>query len=254
MSAHQLGELLRNHQAAKNNPVNNLLDVDNLKVLVWTNSKCATTTLSIAFQRCIDGTIDLKNVVHCHHVSCWHTHYPAFSSQLKSIRFNFDMLIEFINSVGIKPLVVQSFRNPYKMLVSHAFAKSNTNNQPDLYIGNTPLELPISNLYNCEFDKINGFGFQSEDCYDILYTTVESLSNLPQNIQTIDSLSEYHGLTIGKSNIANGKDLGGYNKFKGSCKLSKQDADRIHMNYKPLIDFYYTASQFEQMKNDALSD
>ena len=163
------------------------------------------------------------------------------------------MLIEFINSVGIRPLVVQSFRNPYDLLISHIHAVGAPLDRT-INSGFTPVRLPITGLYNCEFDKINGFGFQHEDRYDILYTTVESLSNLPQNIQTIDSLSEYHGLTIGKNNIAHGKDLEGYNEFKKSCKLSKQDVDRIHTNYKPLIDFYYTDDQFEQMKNSVLND
>ena len=254
MSAHQLGELLKNHKVSKCNSVNNLQDVDNLKVVVWTNSKCGTTSLARGFQRCIDGTTDYKNIIHCHHVNCWHAQYPALSAQLKSMRFSFDLLIEYINSVGIKPLVVQSFRNPYDMLKSHIHAVK----IPDIqtYINTTtgPLELPITGLYNCEFDKINGFGYQSEDLYDILYTTVESLSNLPQNIQTIDPLSEYHNLTIEKNNIAHGKSQKDYNVFKESCKLSPEDVDNIHMRYKSQIDFYYTTNQFERMKNSVLND
>jgi hypothetical protein len=253
VSAHLLGEILRNHQTAIDNPVNNLIDADNLRVLVWTNSKCGTTSLSRSFQRCIDGTTDLKNVVHCHNVSCWYAHYPSFSSQLKSVRFSFDMLIEFINSVGIKPLVVQSFRNPYDMLKSHAYACGVSINQSYIRNAYGPVDLSIPGLYNCEFDKINGFSYQSEDRYDILYTTVESLSNLAQNIQTIDSLSEYHGLTIEKNNIANSKSQEDYDVFKKSCKLSSEDIDSIHMKFKTQIEFYYTTDQFNHMKNDAMN-
>ncbi len=254
MTSRLLGELLQQATTVNNNPVNNLTDVHNIKVLVWTNSKCGTTALSEAFQRSIDGTIYNKNVVHCHSEACWNKcifeeQIPEISTQLKSI-FNFDVLIEFINSCGIKPLVVQSFRNPFKRVISHTNATNQTFQQAINYSHQI---ISIPGLYDCEFDKMNGFGFQSQKRYNILYTTVESFPKLSQNIKTIDALSDYHDITIRKRNIAHGKNPVNYAELKKTCKWSPEYVDIICDKLKSQIEFYYSAEQFEQMKRDALN-
>jgi hypothetical protein len=96
-----LEEILQ-ERAFKRHAVNNLQDIDNLKVLVWTFSKTGTSTLASSFQHSIDRTVDFRNVTHSHSERCWHHH---ISPKLETIGFSFDLLVDFINNKGIKPLV-----------------------------------------------------------------------------------------------------------------------------------------------------
>lgn len=251
MTMNPLSTALRETSTTSDNPVNNLQDVENLKVVVWTYPKTGTTSLAEAFQRSIDGTTQFKNVTHSHIVNCWKTWHPAVINKLKPLKFSFTMLVEFINSFNIKPLIVQSFRDPYKLTLSYYHAIGQHHAIPVVPI------LPCSkipSLFQCTFDKDNGFGFQIGDKYDILYTTVESLSNLPRNIKTIDCLSDYHNLTIERKNVAHGKDRVQYEEFKKSYKWSSEQVAAIHKHYKQQLEFYYTQDQIEQMKKQALNE
>ena len=100
---------------SQGNAVNTLEEIHKLKVLVWTFSKTGTMTISKSFQHKIDGTFKYKNVSHCHHESCW---YNNITKELENIGFSFKMLVEYLNTNGIHPLVVQSFRCPVERFVS----------------------------------------------------------------------------------------------------------------------------------------
>lgn len=262
-----LENILRDLGERSDNAVNCCNDIDNLKVLVWTFSKAATTTLAKSFQKSIDSTFLYKNVTHSHHESCWHKY---ISPELEKIGFSFELLIEFINKKGVHPLVVQSYRCPVERLVSEAFhyqqkgrceaiARCNALfNDPDKgnlftkdlwYIDY--LKTTFKGIWTHDFDKEKGFGFYRGDTYDILYVAIDFLDDLPSNIKSIEELSDYHNLSIEKTNEASGKI--GYETLKENLSFSKESIDHLYdIHWEPL-NFFYNEDRILNMKQSVIS-
>jgi hypothetical protein len=233
------------------NRVNNLQDTDNLKVLIWTFSKTGTSTLASSFQHSIDGSLHYKNVTHCHIEECW---FRNVSPQLKKINFSFDLLVDFINNKGIKPLVVQSFRCPIKRLMSeanHLGIKSQRRfrNPSSSYIDY--LNKTFKGIWSHNYDKDRGFGFHCGDKYDILYVTAESIDKLPENIKLVKDLKEYHNLKIINKNVRKGN---GYQKkvIKNLC-LSRFDINNLYNIYSEPLNFFYSKNKILEMKDDLIN-
>lgn len=247
-----LEEILREY-TFKENPVNTMEDIDNLKVLIWTFSKTGTSTLASSFQHSIDGSLHYKNVTHCHHEACW---FINVSPELKKIDFSFDLLVDFINHKGIKPLVVQSFRCPIKRLMSEAnhlriknFTKHISNSMNSSYIDY--LNKTFKGIWSHNYDKDRGFGFRCGDKYDILYVTAESIKKLPENIKLVKDLKEYHNLKIIKKNVRKGD---GYQKYyiKNPC-LSRFDINNLYNIYSEPLNFFYSKNKILEMKDDLVN-
>jgi hypothetical protein len=250
----------------KENPVNNLQDIDNLKVLVWTFSKTGTSTLASSFQHNIDGTLEYKNVTHSHHESCWFNHV---SKELKQIGFSFKLLIDFINSKGIRPVVIQSYRCPVESLVSgyfhlfeQGFKDKDSFNLNKLF--NTSklhkfagqveyiryLKKTFNGIWTHDFNKEKGFGFNPSDRYDIIYTTIDNINNIPQNIKSIKELEDYHNLTIKTANTHKSK--AAYKEFKNNLAFKKGTINYLYDIHSDPLNFFYTRDKVKNMLDLAL--
>lgn len=242
-------ESIFRERVGENNPVNNLQDVDNLRVLVWTFSKTGTSTLAGSFQKAIDGGCFYKNVTHSHHERCW---FRSISGELQEIDFSFDLLIEFINSKGIKPLVVQSFRCPLERLLSSAnhlrvnardYLSANLNTEYIDYLKKT-----FEGLWTHSYNKERGFGFHSGNKYDILYVTTESINMLPENIKLIKELNEYHNLKVTNRNVR--KNTGYQRKI---IDLSEAVVHHLYDLHSEPLNFFYTQDQIFNMQKNAIN-
>ena len=243
------------------NVVNNLQDINNLKVLVWTFPKSGTSTLGASFQKSIDGTSLYKNVTHSHHESCWYTN---FSQELQEIGFSFELLIEFINSKGIHPLVIQSYRCPVHFYISAYFHKHKHGKKayPDLntlFNSSFPgqatyidyLKKTFDGLWTHNYDKERGFGFHRGDNYNILYLDIESIDKLSENIKSIEELKEYHNLTIDKQNVREGdRD---YEKFKDDTVLSEYGINDLYDIHSEPLNYFYSEEKILKMKENVIN-
>ena len=242
------------------NPVNNLRDADNLRVLVWTFPKTGTSTLASSFQQSIDKTSLFKNVVHCHHEQDW---INFISPELQEINFSFKLLIEFINKKGIKPLVIQSYRCPVDFFVSsffHKFEKEGcqdtTSDELNAFFNDGAfdgqeeyinyLKKTFNGIWTHEFNKKKGFGFHSGESYNILYTTIEDINSLPKNIKSIKELQDYHDLAIHIRNTHKNKK--GYKKFKNNLDFKKESIDRLYKIHSEPLNFFYSEERILEMK------
>ena len=252
----ELLEEILQEQTFVNNPVNTLRDIDNLKIIVWTFSKTGTSTLASSFQHSIDGTTQYKNVIHCHDETCW---FHNISPKLKEIDFTFDLLIEYINSKGIKPLVIHSYRPPFQRVLSEIFHFVSRNGR-DISISNddTFINPALVNYYKNtfkdiwthDFDKQRGFGFHVGDTYDILYTTINAIDNLPENIQSIKQLKEYHDLKIQSKNRADSHT--DYENIKSMVKWSEERVNKLYEIHKEPLSFFYNNHDISVMKDNDL--
>lgn len=250
-----LEEILR-EPTSENNPVNVLKDIDNFKVLVWTFSKTGTSTLASSFQHSIDGTTQYKNVIHCHDEDGW---FRNISPKLKEIDFTFNLLIEYINSKGIKPLIIHSYRPPFQRVLSeiyHLVSRTNrsldsfhddrfTNSLSVNYYKNT-----FKGIWTHDFDKQKGFGFHEGDTYDILYTTTDGINDLPENIKSIEQLKEYHNLKIQTKNRAN--NLIDYENIKSMVKWSEEKINKLYEIHAEPLNFFYNNHDITIMKKNEL--
>ena len=253
-------------RVSKTNPVNNLTDIDNLKVLVWTFPKTGTSTLASSFQHSIDGTLKYKNVTHSHQESCWFNHV---SKELEQIGFSFKLLIDFINSKGIRPVVIQSYRCPVESLVSayfHVFEqgfKDKDSFNLNKLFNNSKLhkfagwgeyirylKKTFKGIWTHDFNKEEGFGFNLGDSYDTIYTTIESINNIPRNIKSIKELKDYHNLTIKTSNEH--KSESAYKKFKNNLAFKKSAINHLYDIHSEPLNFFYTRDSIKNMLDSAL--
>ena len=246
-----LEKIFLKHTSPDGNPVNTLQDIDNLKVLVWTLPKTGTSTLASSFQHSIDGTFFYKNTTHSHHELCWFKH---ISEELKDIGFSFELLIEFINSKGIKPLIIQSCRCPIERLMSganHLGIKNcsdhifNSLNPSTVYIDY--LKKTFKGLWTHNYNKELGYGFHRGSKYDILYVTIESINKLPENIKLIQDLKEYHNLKIIDKNVRRGEE--GYKKTKNTANLRLSDINFIYDIFSEPLNFFYNEEKILKMKD-----
>ena len=258
-----LEEILRRHSPRPGNPVNTLQDIDNIKVLVWTFAKTGTSTLADSFQHSIDGTSGWKNVTHSHAESCW---FDQISKELNHIGFSFKLLIEFINSKGIRPLVIQSYRCPVEILISTYFhlvengsKDKNSSNLNQLF--NTlkfpgqaeyirHLKKTFKGIWTHDFNKEEGFGFNLGDSYDTIYTTIDSINNIPRNIKSIKELKDYHNLTIKTSNEH--KSESAYKTFKNNLAFKKGAINHLYDIHSEPLNFFYTRDSIKNMLDSAL--
>lgn len=247
-----LEEIFQKSRSDKN-PVNILQDINNLKVLVWPFSKTGTSTLASSFQKSIDGTLLFKNVTHSHHEFCW---FKNVSPELKEIGFSFELLIEFINSKGIHPLVVQSYRCPLERLISSAnhlrvrdFSDYISKNLNTNYIDH--LKKTFDGIWTHNYDKERGFGFHRGDNYDILYLDIESIDKLSENIKSIEELKEYHNLTIEKRNVKEGDE--DYEKFKDDIVLSGYGINDLYDIHSEPLNFFYNEEKILKMKENVIN-
>lgn len=268
----QLKNILQSTSTGPHNPVNNLCAIDQLKVITWTISKTGTSALINAFQDCIaqrphhvePGVNWFQNVIHCHHETCW---IGQISKDLAAIDFSFDLLVDYINHTGIKPLTIQCFRNPIDRIVSHfnhvlynqkshkdakyCDFKNGINGDSEYldYLKNT-----FDGIWTHDYDKDKKIGFHSGDKYDILYVSLEGINDLPKNIQSINELKEYHHIKIpkNKEQMNTNKKFGSdYSDFKKTIKLEKELIDKaFKINEEPLS-FFYKDSEIKGMINDA---
>jgi hypothetical protein len=271
-----LDRILKNSRVKRNNFVNNLMDVDNIKVLVWTFAKTGTTTLASSFQQNISGTKSFKNVTHSHGEPCW---FNNISQELKQIGFTFKMLIEYINSKGIRPVVIQSYRCPVDTHISAHFHKIQKNNKLsvntdglskyasclapqalkpiDLFTGQESyinyLEKTFNGIWTHNFDKVRGYGFHQEPDYDILYTTTDYIKKLPDNIKLIKELKEYHNLKITKRNLTYTKEPGTYSNYKKTLTFERKVINHIYNIHSKPLNFFYTKDKIKYMLQSALN-
>jgi hypothetical protein len=246
------------------NPVNNLQDYKNLKIIVWSYPKTGTTTLASSLQNAYDKTTNYKNVVHCHSQHCWY----SFHNYLNQTNFNFNILINYINFKGIKPCVIQSYREPITRLISFFF-QTQYNANINLWKINKDkiIEMVIDFMkdknnffkekyYNylktniCHFKNFNkkkGYGFEKYEKYNVLYVNIDTINKLEENIKEIPELAEFHNLKILKLND-NKSEL--YNYVNNNIKISKNLYDELYKNEKEILDFYYTEDEIIQIKKN----
>tara|TARA_B110000495_G_scaffold42897_1_gene35108 strand:- start:4012 stop:4785 length:774 start_codon:yes stop_codon:yes gene_type:complete len=238
----------------KKSPVNNLQDINNLKVLVWTFSKTGTSTLASSFQKSIDGTSLYKNVTHSHWEVCW---YRYISPELKKTDFSFELLIEFINSKGIHPLVVQSYRCPVERVLSelnHLGVEDYTNHAQSGHLGGEYIDYlkkTFTGIWTHNYDKERGFGFHRGDKYDILYLTCENIDRLSENIKSIKELKEYHNLTIDKQNVRSGNEK--YEKFKDNIAFGRDYINDLYDIHSEPLNFFYIEEKLLEMKENMIN-
>ena len=243
----------------ENNAVNTLEDISNLRVLVWTFPKTGTMTLCRSFQNSIDGTVAFKNVVHCHTEKCW---FSQITKDLQKIDFSFESLIKFINSKGIHPLVVQSYRCPVEKEVprinhrldvgilpyeeSYSFFRNYDGEVEYInYLKNT-----FNGIWKHNYDKEKSFGFHHGSEYDILYLTCESINDLPNNIKSTPVLKEYHNIEIQNTNIREGDK--NYTDFKNNFSLSVDDIETMYNIHSEPLNFFYTSDKILKMKQKVI--
>jgi hypothetical protein len=240
----------------KSNPVNNLQDYRNICVLVWTIPKTGTMTLSQSFQHTIDGTTLFKNVSHCHTERCWYAHHKMLDQN----NFNFNLFIDYLNCFKIKPLVVQSYREPISRIISAYFQINrvigvNNKQLPKLLnkiVDFLNKEGPVFNYYKNfipfnNFNKHLGYGFDEGENYDVLYTRIDKINDLPKNIKMIDQLKRYHNLKIIKTNERKNAI---YDYVKNNIKIPRNIVNKLYDQEKELLEFYYTDDEINQFKND----
>lgn len=251
----------------RGNPVNNLADYKNIKVLVWTIPKTGSTTLATSFQQCIHKHPHYVHVVHCHSENCWYHFHPY----LKSDTFNGSKLLDYIISNGIRPLIVQSYREPITRLISNMLEtyksqlarremnvlllniilyiiREIVNNNSSCYFANlykSTFHIDFSN--KDVFNRDKGYGFQQFEKYDVLFTTMESINDLPTNIKTIESLNEYHNLNIITAPNKNTTLL--YRQIKDTFFIPEILVDNIYRTENFLLTFYYNPLQIQTNKN-----
>jgi hypothetical protein len=285
-----LEEILKSSNQPLNCSLNNLRSIDNLRVILWTFSKTGTSSLGNSFQEIIQPHPKIRehffqNIIHCHSEECW---FDIVSKNLKTIDFTFDFLIDYINYKGIKPLVIQCYRNPLDRMISNynhisyrdklnsgasrgsiiqspSYDLSGFDLKNDLdgeieYINY--LKKTFTNIWEHNYDKNKKIGFYSGDKYNILYVPIEGINALPQNIKSIDELKDYHNIKIidtgTKKNPGENFNLN-YSDFKKNIKFKKELIDQLFKIHKEPLNFFYKDEEIEEMidsshKNNSIYD
>ena len=229
----------------EDNPVNNLKDFKNIKVFVHTYSKTGTTTLARSFQYCIDKTTDYKNVSHSHSKYCFRIYLKLDNT------FNIKQLI---NLQLNKPLIIQSYRNPFDRLLSSYYFSYKNKHSFNAFLLNYILnnveyfnyidELNI-NYDNKIFNYERGYGFEKKEDFYILHTRLDKINNLSDNIKLISELKEFHNLSIIKDNVNRSKE---YIEFKNKLKIPKELIDLILFKEKSVMEFYFSNDEITNIK------
>ncbi|GGA78483.1 hypothetical protein GCM10011369_20470 [Neiella marina] len=244
-----------------NNALGNVSNIGNLKYLVLSDPKTASTTVADSLQFSINGTKKKDNVIHMHsNETCLHRLFPI----LKENDVGIKELVELRNSVNRNKLVIFTiYREPIGRGISHFFedldyrhginADSKNINKFD-YLKELFLSTQIGylwprhvhwqinkyfglDLFKSNYDPSLGYGYLEGDMADLIVINMPSLDSASSFVKEKCNLDSF---VLNDSNLSSNKWYSEvYKRLVSEIELPKEILDRVVWLEEPYLDFFF---------------